>query len=294
METLYDLLGALPNDDAEGLRAAFRRAVKGAHPDIRPGDPDAALKFREIVRANEILGDVEQRAAYDELLELARLERDQASKYAVAARIHKLASGVLALSGASVVTVGGYLLFMHMSAASIAPANILDLTRAASEIVAAISPAASPDAPGEANAPTSTTQDTPAERVLVDKVGPPTNLVESEARHPRARGISVAGNGDLAGSTAGQDTAHQPDPRFRPAYADRGIVLYGLHRFERAFADTAPSRRIEKPSHPKPPLAMARRPHFNPAAMPPWLTPGFREQTAAHDPSREESVAIMR
>ena len=73
METLYDLLGALPNDDAEGLRAAFRRAVKGAHPDIRPGDPEAALKFRGIVRANEILGDVELRAAYDELLELARL-----------------------------------------------------------------------------------------------------------------------------------------------------------------------------------------------------------------------------
>jgi len=38
---------------------------QGAHPDIKPGDPDAALKFRQIVRANEILGDVEQRAAYD-------------------------------------------------------------------------------------------------------------------------------------------------------------------------------------------------------------------------------------
>jgi hypothetical protein len=28
METLYDLLGALPNDDVDDLRAAFRRAVK--------------------------------------------------------------------------------------------------------------------------------------------------------------------------------------------------------------------------------------------------------------------------
>ncbi len=51
MNTLYDLLGALPHDDAEGLRTAFRQAVKGAHPDIKPGDPDAALKFRQIVRA---------------------------------------------------------------------------------------------------------------------------------------------------------------------------------------------------------------------------------------------------
>jgi DnaJ domain len=290
METLYDLLGALPHDDAEGLRAAFRRAVKGAHPDIRPGDPEAALKFREIVRANEILGDVEQRAAYDELLELARLERDQASKYAVAARIHKLASGVIALSGASVVAVGGYLLFMHMSAASIAPANSLDLTRASREIAAAASPATSPDAPGEANAPTFTSQDTHAERVLAANTGPSADLSESEAGHPRVR----AGNGDLTGSTAGQDPAHHPDPRFQPAYADRGIIFYGLRKFDRAFADTAPARRIEKPSHPKPPLAIVRKPRFDPAAIPPWLTPAYRQQTAEHDPSREESVAIMR
>ena len=53
METLYDLLGALPNDDADDLRAAFRRAVKRAHPDVNPEDPDAGLKFRRIVRANE-------------------------------------------------------------------------------------------------------------------------------------------------------------------------------------------------------------------------------------------------
>ena len=85
MKTLYDLLGALPHDDAEGIRTAFRRAVKGAHPDLRPDDPDAALKFRQIVRANEILGDAEQRAAYDHLLELARLEQESASKHAIAA-----------------------------------------------------------------------------------------------------------------------------------------------------------------------------------------------------------------
>src|SRR5437667_10595062 len=64
MKTLYDLLGALPNDEAEGLRSAFRKAVKGVHPDLHPGDPDAALKFRQIARANEILGDPDQRAAY--------------------------------------------------------------------------------------------------------------------------------------------------------------------------------------------------------------------------------------
>jgi len=108
METLYDLLGALPNDDADGLRAAFRRAVKRAHPDINPEDPNAAVKFRRIVRANEILGDAEQRAAYDHLLKLAHLEQEQAAKHAVADKVHKLASGVMAMAGVSVVAVGGY------------------------------------------------------------------------------------------------------------------------------------------------------------------------------------------
>ena len=84
METLYDLLGALPNDDADDLRAAFRRAVKRAHPDVNPEDPDAGLKFRRIVRANEILGDAEQRGAYDHLLEVARFEQEQAAKHALA------------------------------------------------------------------------------------------------------------------------------------------------------------------------------------------------------------------
>jgi curved DNA-binding protein CbpA len=116
MDTLYDLLGALPSDDAEGLRDAFRRAVKGAHPDLRPGDPDAGLKFRQIVRANEILGDVEQRAAYDHLLELARLEGEQAAKHAFADIVYKVASGVMAVAMLSSAVVGSYALFLHLSA----------------------------------------------------------------------------------------------------------------------------------------------------------------------------------
>src|ERR1043166_4772117 len=71
MTTLYDLLGALPNDDAEDLRAAFRKAAKANHPDNNPGDPDAAQRFRQVVRANAILRDKRQRAHYDRLLEAA-------------------------------------------------------------------------------------------------------------------------------------------------------------------------------------------------------------------------------
>ena len=41
MKTLYDLLGALPDDDAEDLRIAFRKAVKANHPDVNPDNPEA-------------------------------------------------------------------------------------------------------------------------------------------------------------------------------------------------------------------------------------------------------------
>ncbi|WP_457831675.1 J domain-containing protein, partial [Staphylococcus aureus] len=71
MGTLYDLLGALPGDDAEGLRVAFRKAAKATHPDINPDDPEAPRRFRELMRAYDILIDTDQRATYDELLSIA-------------------------------------------------------------------------------------------------------------------------------------------------------------------------------------------------------------------------------
>src|SRR5215813_10241731 len=117
METLYDLLGALPNDDAENLRAAFRRAVKGTHPDINPGEPSAAIRFRQIVRANEILNDPEQRAAYDHLLDLARIEQVSLSKQATAHRVYQFASAVLGFGVVLIMAAGGYALYLHLASA---------------------------------------------------------------------------------------------------------------------------------------------------------------------------------
>ena len=50
MGTLYDLLGALPGDDAEGLRKAFRKAAKATHPDIDRENPDMAGGVRVTVK----------------------------------------------------------------------------------------------------------------------------------------------------------------------------------------------------------------------------------------------------
>jgi tetratricopeptide (TPR) repeat protein len=309
MKTLYDVLGALPSDDAEGLRTAFRKAVKGAHPDIRPGDPDAALKFRQITRANEILGDAEQRAAYDYLLEFARLEQQSAAEHAIAARIHKLASGVIALAGISVVTVGGYLLFMHMSAALVAPANKVDVTVRASAEIAPVSPAGSPDTTNESASPTkSESTSVPAEAIVPSaampqpnaesipaaNVGPAPDPAARDARSLRARGTFAYRNGDLNGAIADLDQALHLDPKFLAAYLDRGIVFYRLRKFDRAFADIARAKRIEKASRSRSAPTMARKLRFDQAAIAPPVTPVSQRRAAAQDPSREEAFASVR
>jgi curved DNA-binding protein CbpA len=290
MKTLYDLLTALPGDDAEGLRAAFRRAVKGAHPDLRPGDPDAALKFRQIVRASEILGDAEQRAAYDDLLEAARLEHASATEHPIAARIHKLASGVIALSGASVVMVGGYLLFMHMSAASVASANDVDVSTRASLEIATVSPAGAPPAisagtsiPGKPIVPSAAMRPTKAESVPAADIG-------------RTREISAYRNGDLNVASADPDQAFQLDPKFLPAYflpayVDRGVILYRTQKLNHVFPDAARANRVEKANRSKSAPTMARKPVVDQAASAPSMTPSSRQRTAAQDSSRNEGFA---
>jgi curved DNA-binding protein CbpA len=140
MTTLYDLLGALPGDDAGDLRKAFREAVKGAHPDIRPDDPEAALNFRLIIHAMEILGDPDQRAAYDHLLELARRELEQEQR---AARIRNFAFAMIGLAGVSIVAVSAYILFAPMAAVPPQAGQPDELFRGPAEI-ASNSPSARP------------------------------------------------------------------------------------------------------------------------------------------------------
>ena len=140
MTTLYDLLGALPGDDAGDLRKAFRRAVKGAHPDIRPNDPEAGLKFRLIIHAMEILGDPDQRAAYDYLLEQARRELAQDQR---AARIRNFAFAMIGLASASIVAVGMQILFAPMAAVPPQAGQTDEPSRGPAEVASSI-PSARP------------------------------------------------------------------------------------------------------------------------------------------------------
>jgi len=273
MKTLYDLLGALPDDDAEDLRAAFRTAVKGVHPDIHPNDPDAATKFRLIVRANEILRDSDQRLAYDHLLEIARQEQEAASRNALAAKLYKLAFGVVALAGASVASTATYVLLTQISTASIPNVQIdeMDTLARGSAEIAAIT-LASPwdlnDRPdfndradfsdradfgvtvgSRAGPLEGTLAEAISEQAITAKIPPPPSAPNRDIEPFEAlrdRGIAAYRSGDFEGAIARLDQAIQINPHYKAAYIDRGIVFYRMRKFDRAFADIAKAKRLER------------------------------------------------
>jgi len=62
---LYDLLGVRKTANAAEIRRAWQKHARSLHPDLNPGDPVAAERFREVSEAFEILADPHRRAAYD-------------------------------------------------------------------------------------------------------------------------------------------------------------------------------------------------------------------------------------
>ena len=64
-DRMYRRLEVAPEASAEQIGRAFRRLAHGLHPDTHPEDPDAAVRFREIIEAYEILRDPARRARYD-------------------------------------------------------------------------------------------------------------------------------------------------------------------------------------------------------------------------------------
>ena len=64
-DSYYRRLDVQRDASHDDIVRAYRRMAMGAHPDARPGDPEAARRFREITEAYEVLGDPGRRAAYD-------------------------------------------------------------------------------------------------------------------------------------------------------------------------------------------------------------------------------------
>jgi curved DNA-binding protein CbpA len=265
MTTLYELLGALPHDDAEGLRTAFRKAAKATHPDANPEDPDASLRFRQIVRAHDILTDDEQRAVYDQLLTIAIKEPGAKSKRTVIYEtIHKLASNTIAATVISAVLVAGYVFFGPVIKISALPEKAIEMAARPPVEVAAITPAITPMVQSDAIArvePREAREDTPgpaADEVTttgtlwpregtepIANIDLLANLSVNEAKFYRKRGIFAYRDGDLNRALADFDLAIERDPNYAEAYIDRGIVLYRMRQFDRAFADMTRAKRIE-------------------------------------------------
>lgn len=220
MGTLYDLLGALPSDDAEGLRAAFRRAAKATHPDINGEDPEAPRRFRELMRAYDILIDTDQRATYDELLAIALQPPAGAKSTRVYERVRKYASNTMAATIISGLLVAGYTLFGHFSNPPGA-AELLDTKSAA--------------LPGQTALASS--------GIETIRPAPP-----ADAEAVDAMIVTAALNQSSPAASRNVEATHRfmldtlwtrRAPVLAATYLDRDIILYRAPKFDRAFDSMA-------------------------------------------------------
>ena len=260
MQTLYELLGALPDDDADRLRAAFRDAARSSHPDNNPGDPDAAQSFRRIVRAYAILRDERQRVSYDLLLAKAAQQRALNSGGRRFSHIRNLVPDAVTAAVIASVSIGAFVLFQRVS---ITPGILAKMQASALtagtmttqpsdtigragernklDLTPASEPLESPDAVKQMTAP--------GTLAAADNTGsiPAISDVEvRDARYYRHRGHAAYRIGDLALALVDFDMAINLDPNFSDAYIDRAIVFRRMGDLKHAFADITEARRIDE------------------------------------------------
>jgi curved DNA-binding protein CbpA len=209
MKTLYDLLGARPDDDAEALKAAFRKAAKANHPDLHAGDPYAAIRFRQIAGAYEILRDAEQRATYDRLLRFERGRLRWTLKSTVSYLMRSIASDAITAAGLAIVLAGGYMTYAHFSKV---PAE-----------ERAPQPITSGPVPKAAALNSDVVKTTSVFAVIIDQAGPKsvaeqpnqnagTEMLDQESAH-LVKVLSSSGESDSDGKSSPADLARSDNKR---------------------------------------------------------------------------------
>lgn len=260
VQTLYELIGALPEDDADHLRAAFREAAKANHPDNNPDDLDAPERFRRIVRARSILSDERQRALYDSLLHEAGQEHVLDSRRKTFSGTRSLVPGVFGCMVIASVSIGAFLLFERVMTVSIVPMQ--EASARVSALIAAM-PARSSDTVGlavEHNKRTDAIEPDAAVKEVTAPVAVETAPVQTadasaavaapevgvkDANYYRQRGVLAYRNGDLPLALVDFDVAISLDPNVPDAYIDRAIVFRRMGDTKRALADVAEAKRID-------------------------------------------------
>jgi tetratricopeptide (TPR) repeat protein len=186
MKTLYDVLDVAPNCGAGIVAEAFRRAVKINHPDVNADDPEAAARFRQIVRAKTILGDPELRAVYDRMLDFEHQQLHPMSKTATTLDARHIV--VLA-----VVLAGAFTLFTYISEAPVAKVKVTEDTAHEAVNVVAVQPPPPTDAgardksdSAEASAPSSPPTRT---AVAIEDVAPALSVAPAPTAEQESAGV---------------------------------------------------------------------------------------------------------
>jgi curved DNA-binding protein CbpA len=260
--TLYELLGALPQDDADGLRAAFRKAAKASHPDNNPGDPDAPQKFRQIVRAHAILRDERQRATYDSLLTEAERQRAPDARRKVFSEV-SLPGPIGSMVIAS-ISIGAFVALERALTVPVVSAQMQEISTRAMALTAAIPTQASAtvgrtgerDKPDEilsakepeiANAVEEITAPVVAATTGNDGAVPAiSEPAAKDAKYYLERGDLAYRSGDFPLALTDFDLAIDLDPNSSDAYINRAIVFRRMGDLKRAFADVNQARRIDE------------------------------------------------
>ena len=64
-EDPYAALGVPKTATQDEIRKAYKKIAKESHPDLNPGDPKAAARFKAAAAAHDLLKDPEKRARFD-------------------------------------------------------------------------------------------------------------------------------------------------------------------------------------------------------------------------------------